>query len=191
MPLFDLTGSALEFTIESIPKLLKKRIDDSKQRELSYAQKLEEATTDVDVFKYLLLIDNEALEGYILLTKSQAEQSFRLSKWVAGAGFVIIAIGVSLGIAANLQGANLDAAYLASVAGVLTEFIGGVFFYLYNKTLQQMNLFHDKLTASKQATLEYLAKSLESQKSTIKTLIPTNTNPSKETIKESDKSYAE
>jgi hypothetical protein len=81
---------------------------------------------------------------------------------VAVVGFVIIAIGVSLGIGATLMGnSNLSAAYLSSLAGILTEFIAGVFFYLYNRTLQQMNVFHDKLIASKQLALNYLAESLK------------------------------
>jgi hypothetical protein len=54
----------------------------------------------------------------------------------------------------------INAAYLASLAGMLTEFISGVFFYLFNRTLQQMNLFHDKMLASRQVVMSFLANTL-------------------------------
>ena len=55
---------------------------------------------------------------------------------------------------------NLNAAYLGGIAGVITEFIAGIFFYLYNKTLQQLNLFHDKLVLMQQTSMSYMAISL-------------------------------
>jgi len=42
------------------------------------------------------------------------------------------------------------------VAGIITEFIAGVFFYLYNATLKQINLFHSELQASRRTALGLL-----------------------------------
>jgi len=126
----------------------------------TYTEKLERASGE-DVFKYILLINVSALEGYVAQTRLQAEQSFRLSKWVAVIGFALIATGIGFGIYLNAKGdSNLEAAYLAATAGVLTEFISGVFFYLYNRTLQQINRFHDKLVAMQQLSMSYLSTSL-------------------------------
>jgi hypothetical protein len=130
----------------------------AEQDKTKYAEKLETATDKQAILKYLLLIDISALEGYIAQTRIQAEQSFNLSKNVAVVGFVLIAIGTLLGIFSNYVGlSGIDAAYLSALAGILSEFISGVFFYLYNKTLTQLNLFHDKMLASKQKAIALLS----------------------------------
>ena len=58
---------------------------------------------------------------------------------------------------------NLNAAYLAGIAGVLTEFISGVFFFLYSKTLSQINLFHDKLVDMQKTALDHISESGNSE----------------------------
>jgi len=131
-----------------------------REEKKTYTEKLETAK-DYDVFKYLLLIDTAALEGYNAQTRLQAQESFRVSKYVAVVGFVLIAIGIGLGISSNFIGKSaIDAAYLASLAGILTEFISGVFFYLYNRTLQQLNRFHNSMLESKMTITSFLANSL-------------------------------
>lgn len=141
---------------------LKLAIDALKKssEEKTYLGKLETAKGD-DVFKYLLLIDSSAIDGYVAQTRIQAQESFQLSKYVAVVGFILIATGVALGIVSSGVGRSvIDAAYLSSLAGILTEFISGVFFYLYNRTLQQLNRFYDKMLESKQASMSFLVNSL-------------------------------
>ena len=128
----------------------------------SYTEKLEGAKGD-DVFKYVLLIIVSALEGYVAQTRIQAEESFSLSKVIAVAGFVLLVAGIALGFYTSIAGkGKLEASYLASIAGIVTELISGVFFYLYNRTLQQLNLFHDKLVMTEKMAMSLLASSLVS-----------------------------
>ena len=135
-------------------------LNEAREERKSYTQKLETAVGD-EAFKYLLLINTYALEEYVAMTRLQAEQSFRLSKIASVIGFGLLIIGIVLGIYSNLSGGSiLDAAYLTSIAGILTEFIAGVFFYLYNRTLQQLNLFHDKMIASQHVATSLMANSL-------------------------------
>jgi hypothetical protein len=109
----------------------------------------------------VLLINTSALDGYIAQTRHQADQSFQLSQKVAVVGFVLIALGIGLGYYSNLSGKNsFEAAYLSSIAGILTEFISGIFFYLYNKTLNQLNMFHNKMIASQHVAMSFLSNSL-------------------------------
>ena len=144
----------------ALVKVLSKTSEKASEDKKGYAEKLEQASGD-DVFKYVLLINISALEGYVAQTRIQAAQSFRLSQIVAIIGFILIAVGVGMGIYLSINGKEtLDIAYLASAAGILTEFISGVFFYLYNKTLQQINRFHDKLVAMQQTSMSFLASSL-------------------------------
>jgi len=126
----------------------------------TYTEKLESATGG-DVFKYVLLINVSALEGFVAQTRLQAQQSFNLSRTMATVGFVLLSIAVASSIYLTYYGSkNLDAAYLAALAGLLTEFVSGVFFYLYNRALQQINLFHEKLISMQQTSLSFLAASL-------------------------------
>jgi hypothetical protein len=123
----------------------------------TYEDKLEHAK-GMDVYKYVLLINVSALEGYVAQARLQAQQSFNLSRVIAVAGFVIISAAIVLSVYLTTNGnQNLNAAYLAGVAGVLTEFTSGIFFFLYSKTLGQINLFHDKLVDMQKTALSYLA----------------------------------
>jgi hypothetical protein len=96
-------------------------------------------------------------------------QSFNLSKGVAVIGFAIITVAIGLSVFLTVSGnQNLNAAYLAGIAGVLTEFTSGVFFFLYSKTLSQINLFHDKLVDMQKTSLSHLSDSLTSSDATKK-----------------------
>ncbi len=142
-------------------RALTEGLEKARAEKESYTQKLE-AAKGRDIFKYVLLINVSALEGYVAQTRLQAEQSFRTSLIVSVAGFVMLVAAITLGILSTVFdiGKSLDAAYISAAAGTLTEFISGVFFYLYNRTLQQINLFHDKLAAMQQSSMEYLAKGI-------------------------------
>lgn len=135
-------------------------LDKVQSEKKSYTEKLEKAQGD-DVFKYMLLLNSSALEEYITQTRLQAEQSFYLSKIVAIVGFGVLLLGITIGIYSTFIGkGNLEAAYLSAIAGIIIEFISGVFFYLYNKTLQQLNLFHNKLISSQFVAMSFMANSL-------------------------------
>ena len=134
-------------------------VKEAKEQKKKYIEKVEEAE-GFNIFKYLLLMDSKAIDEYIAQTRLQAEQSFRLSKNVAIVGFVLISSGIVLGIASSIIGlTGLDVAYLTAITGILTEFISGVFFYLFNRTLQQLNLFHDKMLMSKRVIMAFLSNS--------------------------------
>ena len=65
--------------------------------------------------------------------------------------------------------------YITCAAGVITEFISAVFFYLYNKTVSSMSKYHNKLVISHNiSTALKVAETLpESQQIEAKNLIVT------------------
>lgn len=92
---------------------------------------------------------------------------------------IAIVISIHLTVIGNQ---NLNAAYLAGIAGVMTEFISGVFFFLYSKTLNQINVFHDKLVDMQKTALSHISeadkieKTLSDVPSDISSLLPEKAN---------------
>ena len=130
--------SAIAPGLEIVRTLIESATKSSKEKK-TYQQKLE-AAEGADVYKYVLLINVAALEGYVAQARLQAQQSFDLSKKIAVIGFGTIIVSICLSVFLTMRGiGNLNAAYLAAIAGVLTEFISGVFFFLYSKTLGQIS----------------------------------------------------
>ena len=151
---------SLSLENDAASKVIIDELRNAQKEKRSYILSLDTAKGS-NVFKYLLLIKMSALAEYNAQTRLQALQSFRLSKIASVIGFGLLIIGIVLGIYSNLSGGSiLDAAYLTSIAGILTEFISGVFFYLYNRTLQQLNLFHDKMIASQHVATSLMVNSL-------------------------------
>jgi hypothetical protein len=56
---------------------------------------------------------------------------------------MLLAAGLSLGFSKSDRAALMT--YISTGAGVVTEFIAAVFFYLYNRTVRQMKDYHDSL----------------------------------------------
>jgi hypothetical protein len=86
---------------------------------------------------------------YYKMNKAQARNSFSASLWSIIAGFITIVVG---GIWAYSANRNDLTAYLVPFAGIILQFIGGGYFYLYNRSLIQLNFFFSRL-AQMQDTL--------------------------------------
>ena len=133
--------------------------EESKTSKRTYEQKLE-SSEGINIYKYVLLINIAALEGYVAQARLQAQQSFNLSRIIAITGFIIVGVAIVLStILTIFKNYNLNAAYLAGISGVLIEFIAGVFFFLYSKTLGQINVFHDKLVEMQKTALNHIDQS--------------------------------
>jgi len=93
-------------------------------------------------FDSLVKINIDNLSEYYSLVKIHTNKSFWASLIAAFAGFSFILIGVILGFG----GTQTDTpAKLAAVSGIIIEFMSGVFFYLYSKTVRQLKDYHDSL----------------------------------------------
>src|SRR5678816_522164 len=69
----------------SLEDFFVKTVEKSRAEKTAYIEKLETAVGD-DIFKYILLINVSALEGYVAQTRIQAEQSFSLARMMAWIG---------------------------------------------------------------------------------------------------------
>ena len=93
-------------------------------------------------FTNLVRINVTNLGDYYALVKVHTNNSFRASLVAGALGFALIALGLAVGFFTDR---DESIAYLATASGVLVEFISGVFFYLYNRTVRQLKEYHDSL----------------------------------------------
>lgn len=85
-------------------------------------------------------------------TPAQIEQYYKLNvqhlRWSFGSSLIALFAGLFallVGIGIIFSGENRLAGQLAVIGGVLTQFIGAGFFFLYSRNLRQLNVFYDKL----------------------------------------------
>ena len=83
----------------------------------------------------------EYVNSYYKTNQTHVAWSFWASLVALGVGLVVLVVGVSLALA----GFSAAIATTTTAAGVFTQFISAGFFYLYNKNLQQLNVFYREL----------------------------------------------
>jgi hypothetical protein len=95
-----------------------------------------------NVFDTIQLGLNQITE-YYTINKSQARKSFAFSVFAVIMGLSTLIGGVWLFYFGKTP--NIQLAALSGIGGLLLQFIGGASFYIYNKSLAQLNYFYDKL----------------------------------------------
>lgn len=83
----------------------------------------------------------QRLQSYYEVNLSHAKWSF----WTSLASVVVGMVVLLGGVAMLFSKESLDAGIVATIAGVIAEFISATLFYLYNKNLKQLNFFYEKL----------------------------------------------
>ena len=112
---------------------------------------------DYDVFKLLYKNVRESTEYYII-SKRQANKSFILAT-------VSCVLGVFIYICGFLIVAFLDKniTILTTISGTVVELIAGLSFWMYNKSLKQLNEYHRRLSSTeKYLTAIQMADKLKS-----------------------------
>ena len=98
---------------------------------------------ETSYFEKLVQINVTNLAEYYTMVKVHTDNSFKASIGAGIIGFVLIVLGTIIGFTDNSSMKTI--AYISSGAGIITEFIAGVFFYLYNSTVRQLKDYHDSL----------------------------------------------
>lgn len=110
-------------------------------------QKLQEQL-ESNFFTNLVKINFKYLDAYYLQTQVQAEKSFLLSALAAIIGLGIIIAGIVMMFLDKTK-----PAYVTTGAGILSEFIAAILFYLYNRTILKMSEYHQKLVITQNISL--------------------------------------
>lgn len=99
-------------------------------------------TPKPDIMDTIQLSLNQ-LNEYYSINKSQARNSFTFSVFAIVVGLATLIGGVWLFY--FRESPRLELTAITSIAGVLTQFIGGAYFYLYRKSQEQLNFFFEQL----------------------------------------------
>lgn len=148
--LFPLGGIVLGYVVFSYIKTFFGIVKKTQLRILSLqtsAEKLQEKIEE-NFFTKLIQINFKYIDQYYLQTKVQANKSFVLAAWASTIGFLIIVTGI---IMMFLQ--KKEPGYITAGAGVISEFIASIFFYLYNQTILKMSQYHQKLVITQNISL--------------------------------------
>lgn len=101
-----------------------------------------------DLYQSSIKMSYTYLDQYYKETRQQASRGFFITLGISVIGAIIIIIGVIsmfLGVT--------SAAYVTTASGVIIEFISSIFFHLYNKTIQSMGNYHNKLVLSQNVAI--------------------------------------
>ena len=113
-----------------------------------YERQFIQKDVDEDIYESSLKMSYKYLDEYYRQTREQAGKGFLITLSVAIGGAVIICVGIF-----KMFSGDAEPAYLTTACGVLTEFIASIFFYLYNKTVQSMGDYHNKLILSQNVAI--------------------------------------
>lgn len=83
----------------------------------------------------------EKLDGYYKLNVQHLQFSF----WASLIALVVGLLALVSSVLLYFAGKSGLGPQLAAIGGVLTQFIGAGFFYLYSRNFRQLNVFYEKL----------------------------------------------
>jgi len=114
-----------------------------------FASKLEKPS----YFDNLVRINVENLAAFYVLIKEHTGKSFNAAMRVCVFGFLLVSAGLIL-IITNLSSPPIGS-YITIATGVITLIIAGVFFYVYNRTTQQIRGYYDSLLTEQNILLSF------------------------------------
>jgi len=120
-----------------------------------------EGKKELEIFDTIQLSLNQ-LNEYYTINKAQAKSSFRFSIFIIVFGLATIVIGIWIFYLNAIPNINLTA--LTGISGILLEFIGGAYFFMYKRSLEQVNFFFAQLIKIQDTMLSInLAKNIGSK----------------------------
>jgi hypothetical protein len=105
-------------------------------------EKLNQATDEQQYFSRLIENNLDNMEKYYQLVRTQTEKSYGLTQAAAVVGFMVLVAGIILSF---MKSFDNPSTIVTLASGALIEFISAVFFYIYNRTVVQLNVYHEKL----------------------------------------------
>lgn len=130
-------GCLLAYVLVSVLFAYHEIITEEEKEKAVRKSEVREAVKGGDALE-IAILNMQKLDEYYALNRKQASKSFIASLSAVCVGFIAILFAARFADDAKQ-------AIAGTLAGVLLNFIGGGFFVMYNKSLQQLNLFYGKL----------------------------------------------
>jgi uncharacterized membrane protein len=140
IPLVFIILTKLTYSYEKNSELLDTEIKNLRTERIVITQKIEKEK-ELDIFNTIQLSLNQ-LNEYYTINKKQARSSFRFSIFSIVIGLITIITGIWL---YYLDSGNIEIGYISAISGLILEFIGGAYFFMYKKSLEQVNFFFGQL----------------------------------------------
>jgi TRADD-N domain-containing protein len=156
------TASAFQGAKGYIEHQLEARLKKCVVDQQRYTSRIEHSCDPSVILKHLLLKDLAQVDEYVSGMRLQARRSFNLVQRTSIAGFSLLLFAITLGIVFQMRGnsGTITVAFLTGSFGILTQFISGVMFVLYNRTLWGINEFAKRLEDSRKVCLTLFLTSL-------------------------------
>lgn len=152
------TSAKLIYFLEQSSYATETELKNLKTERDAIKQKIE-AEKEFDIFQTIQLSLNQ-LNEYYTINKNQAKSSFRFSVFAIVIGLITILTGIWLHY---LNITKIEISYLTAISGLILEFIGGAYFFMYKKSLEQVNFFFGQLIKIQDTMLSInLANNIES-----------------------------
>lgn len=107
-------------------------------------QKLEgdKSLSDKDALE-LIKVNLANINEYYIWSQKQAKSAFNTAIATCGVGFLLVVAAVLIPIVK--QDFNSTISFISFLGGAITEVIGGTIFFVYRKSLTQLNYYHKAL----------------------------------------------
>ncbi|MHB9901453.1 hypothetical protein CF095_13570 [Clostridium botulinum] len=103
----------------------------------------------ISAFEQLSKLNIDHLNNYYRQTYNQCDKSFKIAKTASNFGYGIIIAAIVLFIVSSKfvsdENTRIVVFAIGSTSGVIIKMISSIYFYLYNKTVREMNKYHNKL----------------------------------------------
>ncbi len=107
-------------------------------------EKVSEEIKDENIDIIILMKRNIIeMREYYVINKQQARNAFSSAIFSCILGFIIFVLGII--VFYFIPNNNLSILNLTTLSGGIIEVVSGLFFWLYTKSLKQINLFHESL----------------------------------------------
>lgn len=162
LPFFVIPAGVVSFffvsyLVAKTSNVIEKQLENLRAERVQITKKIEE-DKEPDIFHTIQLSLNQ-LNEYYTINKGQARSSFQFSLFAIVIGLLTILIGIWLYYLGN---SNIQLGYITGISGILLEFIGGAYFFMYKKSLEQVNFFFGQLIKIQDTMLSInLAKNIE------------------------------
>ena len=120
------------------------KLEKKQKKYLEQVQKLEgdKNLSDKDVLE-LMKLNLSNINEYYIWSQKQAKSAFNAAIATCSVGFLLVVAAVLIPIVK--QDFNSTISFISFLSGAITEIIGGTIFFVYRKSLAQLNYYHKAL----------------------------------------------